>query len=353
LTHTTASRGHGPVAALPVAAKKIACLMKSAVATCAHGRNPSVGGLLQVVPSGGGDRIALHAEIAGTCGRHPEWAVSGTGSGTLKGPDVSFLAINWNSGDWWAAWEEPQDYYVAVESCAGESHSFVIQAYPADQLTFKVDFSKLEDAVKNLKQVLKTGLDFFGDDPPDPVEGPCGTIEVSANWKEYSDYRAFWQFQISANLDPLIKVQAEFPLNFVPPVLNKIGNLCLFLDVSGEIDAALSWGQQTPDRTSVSGQIEGKIEVKIGGRLSLMYKAALKVEISVSTGVDLEIEPKIEGQRPKLDIDVSWEGANGEVEVSALWDLFTFDHDVVFWDSREIGSIDIDIIDSLKATRIG
>lgn len=346
--HATVPAAHVPVAALPIAAKKIACLMKSAMATCTHGRKPSVDGLLQVVPSGGGDRIALHADIAGTCGRHPEWAVGGTRSGKLTGPDASFLAVNWNSGDWWAAWEEPQDYYVTVESCEGESRSFVIQAYPADQVTFKEDFSKFEDAIKNIKDVLKVGLGFVSDDPPDPFEGPCGTIEVSANWQEYTDYRAFWQFQISVNLDPLLEVQAELPLNFVPPVLNKIGNLCLFLDLSAEIDATLAWGQQTPDRTSVSGQIVGKIEAKVGARLSLMHKGLLKVEISVCTGLDLEIDPKIEDQRPKLEVDLYWDVAKGEVEVSALWDFFTFDADVVFWDRKEIGTVDIDIIDSLK-----
>src|ERR1019366_6307775 len=209
-----------------------------AVAPCAHRRKPSVDGLLQVVPSGVGDRIALYAEIGGTCGRHPEWTVSGTRSGQLKGADTSFLAGNWNSGKLWAAWEVPQDYYVEVASCAGESRSFAIQAFPADQFTFKEDFSTFEDVIKNIKDVLNVGLVFVSDDPPDPVEGPCGTIEVSASWQEYTDYRAFWQFQISANLDPLIGIQVEFPLNFVPPVLNKIGNLCLFLDLSGEIDAA-------------------------------------------------------------------------------------------------------------------
>jgi hypothetical protein len=348
---TTVPRAQVPLAALPVAAKKIACLLKSAVATCAHGRKPSVDGLLQVVPSGVGDRIALHAEIGGTCGRHPEWTVSGTRSGQLKGSDTSFLAVNWNSGKLWAAWEVPQDYYVEVASCAGESRSFAIQAFPADQFTFKEDFSTFEDVIKNIKDVLNVGLEFVSDDPPDPVEGPCGTIEVSASWQEYTDYRAFWQFQISANLDPLIRIQVEFPLNFVPPVLNKIGNLCLFLDLSGEIDAALSWGQQTPDRTSVSGGITGTIEARIGARLSLMHKGLLKVEVSVCTGVDLEINPKIDDRRPKLEIEAYWDRATGEVEVSALWDLFTFDHDVTFWDRRDIGSRDIDIIDLFEGRK--
>jgi hypothetical protein len=322
--------------------------LKSAAATCAHGRKPSVGGLLQVVTALAGDRIALKAEIAGTCGRHPEWVVSGTRSGQMKGTDTSFLAVNWNSGHLWAAWEAPQDYYVQVASCEGESHSFTIQAYPSDQLSFTADFSKIEDVVKNIKDVVKVGLEFVSDDPPDPVEGPCGTLEISGSWQEYDDYRAFWQFQISANLDPLICVQAELPLNFVPPLLNKLGNLCLFLDLSGEIDAGLSWGRQTPDQISVSGQVVGKIEAKIGARLSLIRKAFLKVEISVCTGLEVDFEPKIEDQRPKLEIKAYWDVATGEVEASALWDSLAFDYDVTFWDRKELGSKDVDIIDSLK-----
>jgi hypothetical protein len=337
-----------PVSGPPAADKKIACLLKAAKLMCSHGRNPSPDGTLQVVAPEVGDKITLHADIAGTCGKHPEWAVSGSTQASYTGTDTSFRATPWRCGKWWAADSGSHDYAVSVASCSGDSRSFLVQAFPSDTVSVKCDLTSYSEAFEKFTTAIQEGISAVVDEPDKPFEFLKGGIEVSANWQERDqDYRVFWKFQIAIEFDPLVKGTAEAPLKVVPPGISFLGDFYLFADISAEIDVSVQWGQLSPDHLDASGEAKGEVDLKIGARLNLMHKEVLQVEVSISTGLTFDVTTQHEGLHIWLDAELSWEGAKGDLEAKALWGLFSYKNEVVLWDSKRLGSWEWDPVEEL------
>jgi hypothetical protein len=342
--------GTPPMTPLPPG-KQIACLLRSAVMVCSHGRKPSQDGTLQVVAPALGDNITMSATIAGTCGEHPRWTVTGSTQAVCKGTKAVSRAACWRCGKWWAADSGSQDYQVTVASCSGQGHTFLIQAYPADSISIDCDLTKISEAFDDITTAIRFGLSAVVEEPDKPFDFELlkGEIEFSANWQEYDqDYRAFWKYYLALKFDPLLGVQGEATLPFVPPGISLLANACLFADLTGEIDASVQWGQLDPDKLTLGGDVKGEVDLTVGARLSLMDKKVLVVEASGSTGMSLDITPEQKDKRPWLHAELDWEGLKADVEVEVLWGLASLKYEFVVWEPKTVKSWDWDPIEALE-----
>jgi hypothetical protein len=189
---------------------------------------------------------------------------------------------------------------------------------------------------------------LVADEPDEPFEYLKGTVAVSGNWEEWDrDHRAFWKFSISINLSPLVSGKVEAPLKFVPPGISFLGDFYLFADFTAEIDVSVEWGQLTPDHLDAEGSVEGKVEVAVGARLSMMHDAVLKVEVSIESGFSFEVTTQHEGLHIWLEAELKWEGAVGSFNAEGLWGIVSYDRQVTLWEEYSFGTWEWDPIEKI------
>lgn len=357
-----------PAASAPAPRQEVVCELLTTSAECGHnGRKANRSGLLEVVPGRGGDRIRLQAELRGSCGQHARWDIQSPGANEVKkGTAAAFVVKSWGVKTLWGVFEVlPRSYYVTGTACSGAAQRFEIKAYPIDQwkVSVDVDFKKnplqwtwevsltnwedlggedeglkvksqLREALANKKQQLEYAFDKV----LSPLVGPTTKWEFfktklyfNGKWAEHTDHRAFYKYEATLKLDPLVKGEFQIPFGptaAIPPWIKRwatdyIGDFYLYLKFSGELSLMGRWGRSDPDHHQATVSGEGKLGVKVGGNLFLMKRGALNLDVNGGTFVSVEAKAPV-ARKPAVEYDLKWGGIEVEITVEAAWGMVEY-----------------------------
>ena len=293
---------------------------------CQHdGRQPK-DGLLDVVPSMGGDTITAQCGIIGSCGPHPTWEIGGYWTSEKHGSNISFNARDFEGLPKeslrlpvWLGNVSPHEYTVDVSSCSGPEYSFQINAYPNDAQEAKFSADLYEETLKEFRDGVKELLETLVDKPV--FDFLKGGGSYSLQWKEDpSSNRAFYSWQLSAGFNPFLALGARFPLGpqaALPAEIRQYLNAGFFLEVKGEIAFSLEGGQLNPpwsDKGHFDAKGEANLTLTVGGSVFLgedQEDSVLWVEVAIQSGIGLEVVGSIEEHQPVVDVKVAAGGLQG------------------------------------------
>lgn len=354
--------------------EEVVCELIAAEASCSHkGRKANRAGLLEVVPGRDDDRIKLHADVRGGCGKHPLWEVRSPGNAENKvGVDSSFLAKNWGWKTLHIFEVVPKSYTVHVGCCTGLSRNFEIKAYPIDEwkVTVEVDFKKpptqwvfdvevapWEETSLKLKSEIgqtlkdkKKQLEYALEKVFTPLVGPTDKWEFfktklifSGKYVEHTDHRVFYQYSCQVKLDPLIKGTFTIPFGptaAIPPwikrwVTDYIGDFYLYIKFEGELSLAGKWAKKSPDAHEATVEGEGKLGLKVGGNLFLMKRGALNLDVNGGSALVLEAKAPV-SKKPEVEFDLKCTGLEIELTIEAAWGMVEYKRK---WKPIEGGSL--------------
>ncbi len=353
---------------------EVVCELMAAQAGCAHkGRMANASGVLEVVPGRDDDRIKLHADVRGGCGKHARWEVRGAGESEVKtGVDASFVARSWGYKTLSIFEVLPRPYTVHVSCCTGRSRQFEIKAYPIDawKVSLEVDFKKpptqwgfevevapWEETTVLLKSDLRKTLtdkkkqaEYVLDKVLAPLIGPTDKWEFfktklifEGQWAEHTDHRAFYKYSAQLKLDPMIKGTFTIPFGptaAIPPWIKRwvtdwVGDFYMYLKFEGQLTLAGKWGRTSPEAHTASVEGEGKIGVKVGANLFLMKKGALNVDANGGTALVLAAKAPV-SKKPAVEYDITCTGLEVEVTIEAAWGMVEYKRK---WKPIEGGSL--------------
>lgn len=345
-----------PQQASATKAKEIICglKMKSASLSCQHGGRTPKKGLLEVVPSAGGDTISCKSDITGTCGQHPVWEIGGYWTSKKIGQNVTFNARDFEgllkarlALPVWLGDIEPHTYDVSVSSCNGPSYSFQLNAYPKDSQEFSLDPKLWEEEFKPISDGVKKFLQTF---VPKPIfEFLKGQGQCSLQWTEeekgnYSNL-AFYQWKLTLGFAPLLAVGFRLPFGPTAPIpqaLLEYGNAYLFFEAKGELNLKMDGGQlhhPLSGQTHFDLQSENSLLFAVGGSVFLggdEDDAPLKIEVAIQTGAKLELKGQIVESRPEVDGEIKIGGLKGSCTFHFMFyekkSECTFFDDVSLWE---------------------
>ncbi len=353
----------------PPVREEVQCELLSVEAVCSHnGRKASRAGLLEVVPGRDHDRIRLTSHIRGGCGDHPRWEVRAPGASepVKTGVNSSFVAKNWAFKTLWGVFEVmPRSYYVNCTCCSGPTKHLEVKAYPIDQwkITAEIDFKQNplhwawdvtlttwedlggeDEGLKVKNEILhaltdkKKQLEWAFDKVLAPLVGSDTKWELfktkiffTGKWAEHTDHRAFYKYEATLKLDPIIKGEFTIPFgptSAIPPWIKKwstdlIGDLYLYLKFIGELSLQGRWGRSGPDEHEATASGEGKISVKVGGNLFLMKRGALNLDVNGGTFISAEAKAAV-ARKPAIEYDLKWGGLEIELTIEAAWGMVEY-----------------------------
>ncbi len=327
ITHTERDPGKGPQRPSkpdPKPTEKIVCELVSEIVHCDHDKSPrhaSKDGVLEVVPKEGkDDKITLLGKFKGGCGNHPQWTISGELSKTVKEPTTTFEAKRWNAhmigkSIRWLGKEPPKTYMVQAQACAGSSKSYTIKSYPRDKFELSWEPKKwpyVQEYVDKFKKVLEAWFPKF------EIELAQGKVAVEAAWCEWpNDHRAFYKYDASVGLDPLLKLSMRFPFGptaALPAVVKKFGDAYVFVEFFGAVAIAGHWSKETPDEAPKKfAKATGSLGGKLGVHVHLVSKKAIAAEAAGGTSFELSAAPDYAEEEPAFNLELKWMGVKGEI----------------------------------------
>lgn len=353
---------------------EVVCELLAAQATCSHkGRAANSRGVLEVVPGRDDDRLKLHADVRGGCGKHARWEIRGAGETEVKtGVDASFVAKSWGYKTLHIFEVLPRTYNVHVSCCTGMSRAFEVKAYPIDawkvslladfkkpptQWDFEVEIAPWEETTLVLKTELRKGLtdkkaqlEYVLDKVFAPLIGPTDKWEFfktklifQGQWAEHTDHRAFYKYSGQLKLDPMVKGTFTIPFGptaAIPPWIKRwvtdwVGDFYMYLKFEGELSLSGKWERSTPDTHDATVEGEGKVSVKVGANLFLMKKGALNVDANGGTSLTLAAKAPV-AKKPAVEYDLTCGGLEVEVTIEAAWGMVEYKRK---WKPIEGGSL--------------
>lgn len=277
--------------------EQIPCKLTNEDISCQHGRHPCAiprhkdENVLEVVAPGeaSGDTITCKATLVGGCGNHIEWKVGGFWQTTKKANTIDFNARGWTQGapgDWaWQGHVLPHLYTVYGYACDGHTKPYKIKCYPNDLLVFT--WAPLEIGwVKVVNKIMTDWVQQFLSSEYVTLELAKGPgIAVKAQWKEWTDWRCWYRYEIDVQLSPLIKLEFKFPLGpRTPPFVEKYVKAGFYIRLWGEIGVQARWRKTSPDGFNAFGDAVGYVGAAVGG------------EIAIANGKILAIKAEGEGK---------------------------------------------------------
>jgi hypothetical protein len=326
----------------------IVCELVKAQIQCQHGRSPSPGGLLEVVPSEIGDVITLSGQMKGGCGKHPEWQISGYGTETKKGAKSSFRANQWRALRPlpWLAEIIPHSYEVSVSACSGIAQTWQVNAYPSDQFSIQIDFEKLAEAKKRLDWAIEGVLSQYVKKADFKLLE--GKAKGQAGWQEHKkDHRAYYKYDVSLGFNPLIGGELRIPFGptaVIPEWLKKYGDAYFFFEIKGGLDVNAHWQRSSPDEREIFADAKGFLEVAVGASLFFVDPHAVKAEVAGSTAIEATAKPEAEGDKLVVAGEVGWAGLKATVTIEFAWGIVEYKREFKLWDGSKWGDFHFDLV---------
>jgi hypothetical protein len=312
------------------------CELVSSSITCSHHGRKAANGILCVVPDsylGIGDRIECAAVLAGGCGQHVEWSISGMWTSTEHGNNTSVLAKTLKPAllEGWLGLEHitPQTYQIQAVACEGETPSVEVRAYPPDKWGGKIDFNKeVCDRIKHWLSHVP-----IPDDAKKELESGwfMGSLEYQQQWKEDKESnRAFCESTVAGSFDPLFGAKLNVPIyppSLIPPPLLQVG-VYLGLEGGFGLKIELFW-EYWPDTDEsnyekAEGSLLGSITGKLYVKLFVVNDNVVNAEISGSTGLKAAASVILETS-PAVEFSIQWTGLDAGVSIKAAWGWIEFD----------------------------
>lgn len=313
---------------------------------CSHGRSSSLGSLLQVVPDSpfGSDSIQLQAKVQNGCGLHPEWSVSEVGE--LSGSAQAFGATGGSGEGHWIPLADPVRYSITCDACRGASSDFTVDVFPSGAISLAIG-ADLGAALGEISDAVKDALSLVEDnDTTFDWKLLDGQAELEAQWKEYKDYRAYYDYSIKASFSPLIGVEfkkflSAIPIRNIMGVIPVVGSYAgkvmdwllkvgVYLQLSGGLNCDVSWERESPDDPTFppfkGGGVEGEIGAAVGAEAALVGGGdndLVSVDLELSGSISAGGSPYLRSDSIGLDdFEVKFEGLKGTVSVEFCWGIF-------------------------------
>jgi hypothetical protein len=284
-----------------------------------------------------GDRIECAAVLAGGCGQHVEWSISGMWTSTEHGNDTSVLAKTFKPAllEGWLGLQHiaPQTYQIQAVACEGETPSVEVRAYPPDKWGGKIDLDAIH---KKIKEWLSHAP--IDDDTKEDIEKGwfIGSIEYAQQWKEDKpSNRAFCESSVKGSFDPFFGAKdlppvPIYPLSVVPAPLQKWLKAGVYFSLEGGVgfEVDLSWAywpdtdESHYEKTEVSlfGGVKGTLSVN----LFVVNKDVVDAEVAGETGLKVGVK-FIADAHATVQFFVQWTGLEAAVKVKIAWGWIEYD----------------------------
>ena len=342
------------------------CAFISAKGKCEHGREISDGKTLEVVSAEtyGSDEIQLEAELwnEGKC-QHIEgcpfaegpvkWTI--TDNGTKYGKTTSFPAKGPITSKFWLPSISPKKYDIRCSSCGG-SKRLTVDCYPGNQFAAKLDLEKALKMLRTITDAAQWALEFAPGVEKFSWKYLEGKVSGEAQWKEWTDHRAYYAYKIAIGFDPLFgaefkaslgsgaitKYVKKIPLagKYIQRVIDWLVKAGLYIKLSGGINVDANYERKSPDeakfmRNTGSG-LSGKIQVTLGGEASAVGDDVIKVDINASAAIVGKGDFSLDDKGALVDLAVEFDGLKGQAVVAFLWGLVSFEDTITFVDKQTL-----------------
>jgi type VI secretion system secreted protein VgrG len=329
----------GPVPPVPVSSKP--CGIGELDVTCSHKRKPGPNQILQVVPDTeatdkiekawgpvtvtltkkykGKDEVTAKVESKepGASGRK-QLACLDTASSPSesewksKSEDKYPMLPAGPDDDMWPINAAPKIHHVFGRGCDDVFQTVTIESYPSQQYSVELSTKFFEDWVKTVNK----GWEEWGDKimGVSPVElkpkltGPKGKASLSWGWKEDKDWRAYFEIAADIGLDPILGVGIEVEVSLVkvagasagiPPCITDLAHEHLadiFVTGGAEVKGCFTGGPRGRFYATGEERIIGEATLSIEGKLSLKLTGRVGSDYIASASVNVGGETKITGK---------------------------------------------------------
>ncbi len=309
----------------PVVPPDLKCALLKITAQCEHksggARIVTANMTLEVVPgsSFGKDRIDLAAEVQLLCGpKHPEWSITNESSRTGLATTFDASAPVVTAIFPWIPKQQPKKYHVSAR-CCNNSQALDVHAYPGTELDYTLDLKK---TAKWLYTIIK-GIEFAVELAAEKWEWKIaeGRGSVTAQWKEYTDWRAYYGYKIAAKFDPLYGIEAKITLGtswltkklklipwlgkYLQKAIDWLIKAGAYLKLSGGVTCEIAAERNSPDQplypTQPSGGVGGKIGAAIGVEANVIGDKVISIEIEGGGAVTAGGKPFVDDRGFGLD----------------------------------------------------
>lgn len=288
--------------------------------------------VLEVVPATtSGEKITLR-QLNFDCSEDIHWSVSSALSKEeLDGDGASFNVTppllrhaSISPLSRWALKAVPKEYRIrSSKDCGVSGQSMTIKTYPSEicKVSFQPEKLHFYQVVESsFQSFLET---FVGDNIK--VSLLKGTISIEGQWKEHTDYQAFYAYDIFAGFDPLIEAQLRlsivdalkafsFPPTATKVIKKYVGNL-MFVYLTGNISTGIHLQRSAPeDYSKWEADVTGGIKVGIGVEIKLQI---VNVDVGGEGGLSLKTTLGPKGTDPNdkpIKVDFLFTGIHAHVK---------------------------------------
>ena len=235
-------------------------------------------------------------QVALTQGGAPadsEWRGGTSLSQTVPTPGGSSL---------WLDGVDPTVYHAYGRGRPDESPASVqIEAFPCYGCTGSVNINFFRDAANaindGLKRTVRRGLGAIEIEPQ--LTLPSGQMSFSCGWKEHTDWRAFYAWELQAGLEPLIGVALQVRPNLlaiagtavgIPPQLtNYAASIFVHLMIGGSVGISGRVAKVGPENMEGGIRANGQVFLELGLGARVGDENLLRAELTGSgrTGITL------------------------------------------------------------------
>lgn len=306
----------------PTPKPETTCRVQSLTIACGH-RKGSFKDIpvFEVVPAVAGDKITLTAAIENPCGKHPEWEIRGVLTSTKKGRQTDFRALAWLAHAIWLYKIIPQTYDVELRGCKEGPLTTQVRAYPSDKISREWTLAKEFALKKRINEYLKKILGMYFKEPPE-LKLCEGKISISTGWKEYTDHRAYYEYDIAIALNPLIggKIRLPFgPLAVIPSWIKRYGDAYFYVEFSGVISVNAHYLRKNPDKSGAQCDLSGKVQGEVGGELFIIDKKVFLFNVNGNSSIKAAATSLVDDHGWGMELGIEWEGISCEVTIVGLW----------------------------------
>ena len=248
------------------------------------------------------------------------------------------------SHDFWLPNAKPNVYKIRCEGCDSSSYDFEIHAYSGNKTTITKN-PKLkipEEIIDGVKEVLEI-VPWA-----EKLEWKTlqGEAKAEAEWKEYTDHRAFYSYNISIGYQPLIGVDFKISvgqswlkkyIGKIPKIGEKLSEVVdylikagVYLKLSGNISVNFNYKRENPIQPQFVKRFgagaTGQLKVSIGIELSVLEDKIISIDLNASGKIVVKGDSLLNEQGFGLGLKVEFGGLKGEgaVKINYIWGTIEF-----------------------------
>jgi hypothetical protein len=307
------------------------------------GRKPSSESLLQVVPKATatkssevkwhGFQVTLEKEYEGRAAIKSNLKLDGAEGESCYRHSITGITQGWESIETktfditglpeelhklWSAKATPRKKYIKGRGCDGATKTVTLEVYPDQQYSAEVSLDAFGDWMEAVKESWKNfGLSILNLSPVEispEIQGPKGYLKASWGWQENDDWRAYFQFEADAGLDPVLGVAIDVKLSVVklaataagipPPINSFIAEHIADILLSAGVEGKATLSGEPRGRRFTTGKWESSAEATfaVSGALIFALMARIGSKYVISVSIQGSVETRLIGES-KSELD--------------------------------------------------